>query len=121
MARLFSGREVVDDWSPLDGVPAPDYVPLQWTGPHVARRLIDAWVILARMPWRSPYPRTFGHTWPSYKLEWHDLLALSAVASWKRHNASRTARASCRPPRKFLKWNGRSSGRWPICVSRSPC
>jgi hypothetical protein len=76
MARLFTGREVIEEWSPLDGVPAPEFVPPQWNGPHVQLRLADAWVILAKMPWRSPYPRTFGRTWPSYKLEWFDLLAI---------------------------------------------
>jgi hypothetical protein len=29
MARLFTGLETIDNWSPLDGVPAPEYVPLQ--------------------------------------------------------------------------------------------
>jgi hypothetical protein len=76
MARLFTGVEVLDNWSPLDGVPPPEFVPPQWNGPHVGRRLADAWLILARMPWRSPYPRAFGQTWPQYKLEWFDLLAI---------------------------------------------
>jgi hypothetical protein len=76
MAKLFQGSEVVDDWHPLDGVAPPEFVPPQWNGPHVARRLADAWLILARMPWRSPFPRAFGQTWPRYKLEWFDLLAI---------------------------------------------
>jgi hypothetical protein len=76
MARLFSGREVIDDWCPLDGVPAPEFIPPEWTGPHVHVRLADAWRILSKMPWRSPYPRAFGRWWPSYRVEWHDLLAM---------------------------------------------
>ena len=76
MARLFTGLEVVDDWSPLDGVPAPEYVPLHWTGPHVATRLADAWRVLSRMPWRSPYPRSYGRWWPSYRVEFTDVLAM---------------------------------------------
>ena len=76
MARLFTGLEVVDDWSPLDGVPAPEYVPLHWTGPHVATRLADAWRVLSRMPWRSPYPRSYGRWWPSYRPEFADVLAM---------------------------------------------
>jgi hypothetical protein len=28
------------------------------------------------MPWRSPFPRAFGQTWPKYRLEWFDLLAI---------------------------------------------
>jgi hypothetical protein len=76
MARLFTGLEVHENWHPLDGVPAPEYVPLQWTGPHVARRLADAWRVLSRMPWRSPYPRSYGRWWPSYRVEWTDVLAM---------------------------------------------
>ena len=29
MARLFTGAEVINDWSPLDGVPAPEFIPLE--------------------------------------------------------------------------------------------
>ena len=76
MARLFTGTEVIDSWHPLDGVLAPETVPPQWTGPHVALRLVDAWRVLSRMPWRSPYPRSFGRWWPPYRVEWHDLLAM---------------------------------------------
>ena len=76
MPKLFHGTEVLENWSPLDGVPAPEFVPLHWTGPHVARRLADAWRVLSRMPWRSPYPRAFGKWWPSYKPEFADLLAI---------------------------------------------
>ena len=76
MARLFTGTEVIDSWHPLDGSPAPETVPPQWTGPHVALRLADAWRVLSRMPWRSPYPRAFGRWWPPYRVEWHDLLAM---------------------------------------------
>jgi hypothetical protein len=118
MARLFTGREVVDDWSPLDGVPAPDYVPLQWNGPHVARRLIDAWVILARMPWRSPYPRTFGQTWPSYRLEWHDLLALvgggELEAAQREQNRTRIL-----PSAKEISQMERAII-WPLAYLREP-
>lgn len=77
MARLFSGSVILDDdWHPLDGVDAPEFIPPTWNGPHVATRLADAWRILVKMPWRSPYPRAFGQSWPSYRLEWHDLLAI---------------------------------------------
>jgi hypothetical protein len=76
MARLYSGTEIVDDWHPLDGVAAPELVPAQWNGPHVGLRLADAWRVLSRMPWRSPYPRAFGRWWPPYRVEWTDLLAM---------------------------------------------
>jgi hypothetical protein len=76
MARLFHGNEVLENWSPLDGVAAPEFIPLEWTGPHVALRLTDAWRVLGKMPWRSPYPRAFGRWWPSYRVEWTDLLSM---------------------------------------------
>jgi hypothetical protein len=76
MARLFTGVEVVDDWHPLDDGPAPEFIPPQWTGPHVQLRLMDAWRVLSKMPWRSPYPRAFGRWWPPYRVEWTDLMAM---------------------------------------------
>ena len=77
MAKLFLGNEIIDDnWHPLDGIPAPELVPKVWHGPHVFRRMADAWRVLSKMPWRSPFPRAFGQTWPKYRLEWFDLLSL---------------------------------------------
>lgn len=76
MAKLFLGTEVVDEWHPLDDVPAPRFTPATWNGPHVGARLIDAWRILNRMPWRSPAPRKYGQSWPRYSYEWFDLLAI---------------------------------------------
>jgi hypothetical protein len=76
MAKLYNGDEVLDNWHPLDGVPAPELVPTQWNAAHVALRLADAWKTLSKMPWRSPFPRQFGRTWPSYRHEWTDLLCM---------------------------------------------
>jgi hypothetical protein len=76
MARLFNGEIVTDGWHPLDQHEAPELVPAQWTGPHVALRLADAWRVLSKMPWRSPFPRAFGRAWPSYRVEWTDWLAM---------------------------------------------
>jgi hypothetical protein len=76
MARLFNGTEVIDEWHPLDDVPPPKYTPATWNGPHVQTRLIEAWRVLNLTAWHPPYPRSFGRTWPPYKLEWHDLLAM---------------------------------------------
>ncbi len=76
MARLFTGNEVLDGWSPLDGVPAPDFVPGGWNGPHVGVRLADAWRTLAKIPMPRFYPRGFGGGWPSYRIEWTDLLSM---------------------------------------------
>ncbi|MDC7784801.1 hypothetical protein PQJ75_00850 [Rhodoplanes sp. TEM] len=74
MARLISGQEIVDGWHPLDGVPAPEFVPDQWTGPHVGLRLWEAFEVLRRMPMPRG-PREFGRAWPAYRVEWADLLA----------------------------------------------
>lgn len=76
MARLFTGGETIDDWNPLDGVPAPEYVPNEWNGPHVGVRLIDAWRTLAKIPMPRFWPRGFGRMWPSYRIEWTDLLSM---------------------------------------------
>jgi hypothetical protein len=37
-ARILFDTEVLDTWRPLDGVPAPEYVPPTWDGPHVGKR-----------------------------------------------------------------------------------
>jgi hypothetical protein len=76
MARLYNGEAILDNWCPLDGVPAPELVPGQWTAAHVGLRLADAWRVLGRMPWRSPFPRAFGRCWPPYRIEWTDLMAM---------------------------------------------
>jgi hypothetical protein len=64
----------VDDWSwnPLDGVPAPEYIPASWDGPQVGKRLIEAFGTLRRLPW-SNGPKAFGNSWPAYEYEWSDL------------------------------------------------
>jgi len=62
------------DWHPLDGVAAPDYVPSDWDGPQVGKRLIEALRILRRMR-MTPGPREFGNGWPGYVHDWEDQLA----------------------------------------------
>lgn len=76
MARLFTGREVIEQWNPLDGVPAPEFVPDEWNGPHVGVRLVDAWRTLAKIPMPRFWPRSFGRMWPAYRIEWTDLLSM---------------------------------------------
>src|SRR5579885_600753 len=61
------------EWHPLDGVPAPEYVPPVWDGPHVGLRLIGAFKTLARLP--MPRMSTASGYWPQYRHEWIDLLA----------------------------------------------
>lgn len=61
------------EWHPLSGVPAPDYVPEVWDGPHCGKRLIEAFSTLAKLP-LSWGPVAFGTAWPSYLHEWVDVL-----------------------------------------------
>jgi len=70
----IEASQLITDWHPLDGVAAPDYVPEQWDGPQVGKRLIEALRILRRMP-MPPGPRQYGNGWPSYQHSWEDVLA----------------------------------------------
>lgn len=76
MAKLYTGDEVIEAWNPLDGVPAPEYVPSAWNSPHVGVRLVDAWRTLAKIPMPRFWPRGFGRNWPAYRIEWTDLLSM---------------------------------------------
>jgi hypothetical protein len=76
MARLLCNGAVLDDWHPLDGVPAPEYIPPYWTAEHVGTRFADMWGVLIRSPNSGVGPRPFGQMWPAYLREWDDLLAI---------------------------------------------
>jgi hypothetical protein len=62
----------LDEWHPLSGLAAPDYVPASWDGPQAGKRLIEAFGILRRMPF-SFGPAQFGNSWPQYRHELADL------------------------------------------------
>jgi hypothetical protein len=68
-----------DTWHPLDGVPAPEYVPPFWIGSHVGLRLVQAFKTLAKMP-MSFGPQSGSGYWPRYRHEWEDLLAQEEAA-----------------------------------------
>jgi hypothetical protein len=68
-----------DTWHPLDGVPAPEYVPPSWIGSHVGLRLIQAFKTLAKLPMSFGPQQTRG-SWPRYRYEWADLLAQEEAA-----------------------------------------
>ena len=72
--RLISDAVLDDTWHPLDGGPAPEYVPERWDGPHVGKRLVEGLRTLMLMPAPSG-PRMFGNHWPVYAHDWCDLLA----------------------------------------------
>lgn len=118
MAKLFCGNEVLDGWSPLDDQPMPEYIPLQWTGPHVQLRLIDAWKILSKMPWRSPFPRAFGRWWPQYKVEFEDLLCM--LGAGELESMQREAnRVRLLPSAKEISQMERAIG-WPMQYLTEP-
>jgi hypothetical protein len=62
------------EWHPLDGVPAPEYIPPNWDGPHVGRRLIEGFRTLARTP-MSGAPSSIGSAWPAYQREFSEFYA----------------------------------------------
>ena len=65
MPRIFLPQEIVDDgWHPLSGVPAPEYIPPFWIGPHVGKRLAEALRTLRHMPVNG-YPAGFTNSWPA--------------------------------------------------------
>jgi hypothetical protein len=68
-----------DTWHPLDGVPAPEYIPPFWIGSHVGLRLVQAFKTLGKMP-MSFGPRFGSGYWPQYRHEWEDLLAQEEAA-----------------------------------------
>ena len=86
-----------DGWHPLDSVPAPDYVPPSWDGPHVGKRLVDGLRTLMLMP-RVRGPQAFGNGWPLYAHSWEDLLAQEEAAEEdKRQNQHEANRTRVRP------------------------
>jgi hypothetical protein len=69
-----------DPWHPLDAVPAPEYVPPSWIGPHVGLRLVEAFKTLATLPVMNG-PQRPHNTWPWFKPQWEDLLAQQEAAA----------------------------------------
>lgn len=85
-----------NEWHPLDGVPAPDYVPDQWDGPQVGKRLVEAFKTLANMPDRGGVRDASGF-WPETWVEWEDLLAQESQADVKAEAHERANRVRIRP------------------------
>ena len=63
-----------ENWHPLDGVPAPEYIPPNWDGPHVGRRLIEGFKTLDRTPMRM-LSSSFGSAWPAYRRDFSEYFA----------------------------------------------
>ena len=79
----ISAREAVaqsvlipgNEWHPLDGGPAPEYIPPEWDGPHVGCRLIEGFRTLACLPERDKHKTNASGFWPETWVEWEDQLA----------------------------------------------
>src|SRR5262249_41565870 len=75
MSRLIRVDQIVEEWHPLAGTPAPESVPTRWDGPQVGKRLTEAFRTLSRLPMKG-HPRPFGTCWPEYMRDWSDELAI---------------------------------------------
>jgi hypothetical protein len=75
MPWLIRVDQILEEWHPLAGTPAPEYVPTRWDGPQVGKRLTEAFRTLSRLPMNG-HPRAFGTCWPEYMRDWSDELDL---------------------------------------------
>ena len=60
-------------FNPLEDLVMEDIAPATWSGPHVGRRIVDAFVTLMELP--TGGARHASGFWPAYSYEWEDLLA----------------------------------------------
>jgi hypothetical protein len=80
----------------LDGALSSDR-PTVWTGDHVGRMLIKAFMTLDRLP-RVRGPREPGGHWPGHLIEWADQLACAELAESERRDRERARnRVTMRP------------------------
>lgn len=73
-----------NEWHPLDGGPAPEYIPPAWDGPHVGCRLIEGFKTLACLPERDKHKTSASGFWPETWVEWTDMLAQTTSDSAQR-------------------------------------
>lgn len=102
-----------EEWHPLDGVPAPEYVPEQWDGPHVGLRLVEAFKTLANLPGGDGPGSTASSFWPEYWHDWEDALAQEGQADVKADTAAKANQSRVRPSAqditrmdKAISWPG---------------
>ena len=57
--------------------------PATWTAEHVARRLVEAFRTLDRLP-RAAGPRQTGNHWPRHRVEWADQIAQAELPAEER-------------------------------------
>lgn len=76
----------IDAWDrPLDPDAGP---PPRWTPDHVAKRLVEAFATLDRLP-KPRGPRAAGNHWPSHRVEWADQLAQAEVPEAEKRERAR--------------------------------
>ena len=80
----------------VEGFAAVDYIPPNWTGPHVGHRLIEAFKTLARMPGLH-FANGSGY-WPAYHYDWADLLAQQEMEKDEREKRDRDINNRVRIP-----------------------
>lgn len=86
-----------EEWHPLDGTPAPEYVPEQWDGPHVGLRLVEAFKTLANTPDRGSRLDSASGFWPETWPEFQDLLAQEGQQDVKQETVEKANRARVCP------------------------
>jgi hypothetical protein len=79
--------EILREWHPLDNRPAPEYIPPQWDGPHVGKRLAEALRTLQHLPVNG-YPAGFTNSWPAIVHEYADRAAYEDDPIWKAERAA---------------------------------
>jgi hypothetical protein len=86
-----------NEWHPLDGGKAPEYIPEAWDGPHCGLRLIEGFKTLACLPDRDRHTSSSGF-WPETWAEWGDELAqVTADTRSKEIDAANRNRVRERP------------------------
>lgn len=76
---MINGKSILiprgdDAWNPLEDGAMSDIPPAKWNGPHVSKRMAEAFVTLKNIPARIG-PRSFGRAWPEFEHDWADLMA----------------------------------------------
>src|SRR6516162_7971851 len=101
------------DWNPLDLPPVEqEYIPEQWTGPHVGTRMVEGFECLSRMP-PETVRRRLGY-WPEYLYDYVDGVAQQdADQQVKDQTAAQRNRIRMRPTaqqisrmHKVVTWAG---------------
>lgn len=95
-------EELLDDWHPLDGVPAPEFIPYDWTPEHLGTRVVGAFLVLRMDPSaRVKLPAGLKTAWPVYELSAEDLYAQREQAAIEAAEAAKLGRGGARPSARF--------------------